>query len=119
MEKCIQDCTDCARVCAQTIRYCLKKGGKHIEEKHFTLLKDCADVCRLSTDLMLRESSFHSKACELCAYVCEECAASCDRIDPADEMMKKCADMCRQCADSCRLMSSESTSASETRKETH
>ncbi|GIL19309.1 MAG: four-helix bundle copper-binding protein [Candidatus Jettenia sp.] len=102
LEKCINDCLDCYKVCVQTASYCLEKGGKHVEAGHIKLLKDCIDACLGSTGFMLRNSDWSGQACSFCADICMKCATDCDSFD--DEQMKKCADVCRRCADSCRKM---------------
>ena len=79
-------------------------GGKHLEEKHFKVLTDCAEICATSSKFMLRESMFHSVICGTCAEICKACAKSCEEIGFDDETMKACADACRQCAESCEKM---------------
>ncbi len=93
----------CESSCLESINYCTRQGGKHAEAAHLGLLIDCARVCSISADYMLRESPFHGEMCEICADVCEDCAASCDRFKD-DDQMKDCAEKCRACAASCRRM---------------
>ncbi len=103
MQSCIENCTDCHRVCVETVGHCLEKGGRHAEARHIRLLLDCADICRTSGDYMIRGSELHSLTCSTCAEVCERCAKDCERLAD-DEQMRRCADACRRCADSCRKM---------------
>ena len=107
--QCIQECTNCHQVCLQTIQHCLQMGGKHAEQAHVRLLADCAQICGVSADFMLRGSDLHSNTCEVCATVCHRCGEDCDRIGGGgggggDQQMKLCADTCRRCAASCRSM---------------
>lgn len=111
MQECLHNCQECHAVCTETIQHCLKLGGKHGDAEHIRLLLDCAQICQMSADYMLRGSSFHFKACGLCAEVCQSCADSCERIGKDDAMMKKCAETCRRCAESCRTMSSVKAAA--------
>lgn len=104
MQKCIQDCLDCYDICLQTEASCVRKGGKHAEAKHIQLLSDCARICQLSAEFMLRSSQFHAELCRLCAEICAQCAKDCQRFD-GDKQMQKCAEVCATCADSCRQMS--------------
>ena len=106
MQQCIQNCTDCHRICVETTMHCLHMGGKHAEAKHIRLMMDCAQICQTSADFMLRMSNFHQRTCGICAEVCDQCADDCERVDRNDAQMKACADMCRRCADSCRRMAS-------------
>lgn len=101
---CIESCTDCSRVCTQTVMHCLGQGGKHTETPHIRLMLDCAEICKLSAVFMARGSDYANKLCELCAEICEQCADSCEALAEDDEVMQHCADVCRQCARDCRAM---------------
>ena len=103
--ECFQECSDCYKVCAQLIDYCLTKGGTHAEAQHIKLLQDCSFVCQLSADFMIRNSKFHSSVCKICADICKECAKSCEALAAGDETMKACIVQCRKCATSCEKMS--------------
>lgn len=103
MQRCIDNCLTCYRVCAQTSAHCLIRGGKHAEPAHLRLLYDCSEICRTSADFMLRGSDLHELTCGACAAVCERCAPSC-RSMMDDEQMIACAQVCEQCAQSCREM---------------
>lgn len=104
MQQCIANCTDCHRICVETVAHCLRMGGKHADAAHIGLLLDCAQICATSADFMLRGSPLHGHTCAACAVVCERCAEDCERLDPGDAHMQACADMCRRCAESCRAM---------------
>lgn len=103
MEVCIQNCLDCYKICSQMLIHCLEKGGEHAEAQHIKLLEDCAKICNLSADFMLRSSEFHSSICGECAEICTACAESCEAFAD-DEKMKNCAAVCRKCASSCDEM---------------
>ena len=104
MRQCIAECTTCHQVCLQTIQHCLGMGGKHAEQSHIRVMADCAQICAVSADFMLRGSTLHGRTCGVCAEVCQHCAADCDRVGGGDQQMKLCADACRRCAESCRQM---------------
>jgi hypothetical protein len=105
MQVCIQNCDECAQVCERVISHCVRMGGKHAEESHLRLLRDCENICAISSRFMLRNSEFHSRICGVCAEICEACAKDCDSFGD-DEMMQECASVCRRCADSCTKMAS-------------
>lgn len=105
LQICIQNCLDCYQICTRTIAQCLIKGGKHAETKHIQLLQDCADICNLSAQFMLRESDFHSSICKVCAEICSACAKNCESLDASDKEMKACSEACQKCATSCQDMS--------------
>jgi hypothetical protein len=109
MGECIQICQDCHATCTQTTGHCMKLGGRHAAPDHIRLLVDCAQICAISADYMLRESSLHDKMCGLCSEACRQCAESCDQLAGADKMVKRCAEMCRRCAGSCERLASKVT----------
>ena len=97
---CIQNCQDCHRACLQTLTYCMQQGGRHARPDHLRLLMDCAEICLVSANFMLRASDLHAHTCAACAEVCRRCAADCAQMGD-DTRMKALADTCRHCADSC------------------
>jgi hypothetical protein len=103
MQRCIQECSECHRVCVETVSYCLQMGGRHAEASHIRLLLDCAEICQTSANFMLRGSDLHGRTCAVCAEVCERCAEDCEQFGD-DAQMKACAEACRRCARSCREM---------------
>ena len=110
MQRCIDECQSCHEVCLETATHCLQQGGRHSDPKHMTALLDCADICAISADFMLRSSERHRRTCEVCAEVCEACAKSCESIGD-DDVMRRCAEECRRCADSCRQMAGTASRA--------
>jgi hypothetical protein len=104
MQRCIDDCLSCFRICTETITHCLGKGGRHAGASHIRLLRDCAEICETSARFMMHGSDLHTRTCAVCADVCERCAQDCERL-AADDQMRRCAQTCRRCAESCREMS--------------
>ncbi len=106
-QDCIENCTECHDICLETLGQCYSKGG-HAKPEHLRLLQDCADICRVSADLMLRQSPLHVHTCGACAEICAACAEKCESMSD-DEQMQRCAEACRECADSCREMAGAGT----------
>ena len=101
LQHCIDECTNCHRVCLQmAMNHCLELGGKHTEPAHFRLMLNCAEICQTSANFMLSGSDLHKLTCGVCAQVCERCAENCERVGDMDE----CVRACRSCAESCRKM---------------
>lgn len=110
MQKCIQDCLNCYRVCREmAMNHCLETGGRHVEPHHFRLMLNCADICETAADFMLSNSDMHAKVCGVCAEVCEACARSCQDIGD----MEECVRACRQCAESCWQMAGSQRSSAQ------
>lgn len=104
MDACVQACLDCHRSCLATIAHCLTKGGSHAEAKHIGIMMDCAQICAVCADFMIRSSDHAAHLCRVCADICRACAASCGQHADADDMMKTCAAACTRCADECGKM---------------
>ena len=103
MDICIDNCTNTYKLCVSMVNYCVEKGGEYANPKHIQLLQDCARVCGIAANFMIRKSEFHSLTCATCAKICLVCAESCEAF-PDDEMMKSCAEACRASAKSCEEM---------------
>ena len=104
MEECIENCTECHRICLETMEYCLGIGGKHADAAHICLLADCAQICQTSADFMIRGSRMHPQICAACAEVCRRCADDCAALGEGDEQMQECAEQCAICEESCAAM---------------
>ena len=101
MNRCIETCLSCYRVCLGTaMTHCLETGGKHTEPAHFRLMMACAEICRTSAHFMLIGTPHHKHTCKECAEICAECADDCARIGGMDG----CVKICRACAASCKEM---------------
>ena len=103
LQRCIDECQSCHDICVETTAHCLSQGGRHAEADHISTLLDCAEICAVSANFMLRDSRFHRRTCEVCAEVCDACAKSCEAVGD-DDAMRRCAEECRRCAESCRQM---------------
>ena len=102
VQACIDQCSVCHDVCLRAATtHCLEEGGEHARPEHMKLMLDCADICQVAADFMLRGSPRHPLVCGICAQICDACADDCERVGDMDE----CVEACRACADSCRAMS--------------
>ena len=72
------------------------------EPEHVGLLVDCAQMCQVNIDYMLRGSLLHGRVCGVCAEACKLCAKNCAQLAEEDQMLKQCAELCRRCAESWR-----------------
>jgi hypothetical protein len=106
LQACIQDCAECATICAQTAHHCLQLGGDHASPDHQGLLHDCKQLCAVVVGFMSRASQHASEICRLCATICGQCADDCERIANGDTVMQQCIQTCRKCAQSCENMAS-------------
>jgi hypothetical protein len=89
VQECIVECDSCHDLCLETIGQCLSVGGRHADGEHVTLLMDCAQICQIAADFMLRGSARQGMTSAVCAAVCEACASSCDALGSAE--LRACA----------------------------
>jgi hypothetical protein len=109
MAECIKMCQDCHALCIRTTRHCLNLGGRHAAPEHIGFLVDCAQLCEVNIDYMLRRSSLHQRVCGVCAEACKLCGDSCAQVAADDQMLMQCVDLCRRCAESCERMASKAS----------
>ena len=99
---CIDACNACAEACGHCAKSCLFEPNRMDLSRCIQLDLDCAEICRLATDYMARDSELASEICALCARVCELCAEECERHPM--EHCRQCAAACRLCAQECSRM---------------
>lgn len=104
LAQCIDECNRCYNVCLETIKYCLKAGGRYEEARHIRHLFDCAEACRTNASFMLRASDLYRSTSILCAEACVRCAESCEQLQD-DANLCLCAQACRSCAEICEQTS--------------
>src|SRR5215510_2369194 len=90
------------RICLETITYCLFKGGKYANENLIRLLQDCAEICQITANFMIRNSDILPAICSACAEICLKCAEVCEWLRD-DYLLEACAEACRQCAEFCQM----------------
>jgi hypothetical protein len=84
------------RRCEYQICDCFDRGGEHATGAHILTLHDCSDLCRLTRDLLDRNSAWAPQLCALTARVCMDAAERCDRLGET-----ACATVCRTAAEAC------------------
>ena len=101
MEQCIENCTNCHRICLETAaRHFREERPPELEESMVRLLLDCAEICRTSATFLMSGSDLHKLTCGVCAQICQRCATDCERVGDMDA----CVEACRRCAESCKSM---------------
>jgi hypothetical protein len=102
--ECLKACEACATICNETFHHCFHKVRDGHADHHRTaiLTIDCQEFCRLSAELMARESPLIATACLACADACNLCGVECSRHD--DPQIKECAEACKKCEETCRAL---------------
>lgn len=104
MEEAIANSLECFRVTTLCLEHCLLLGGKYAEPDHIMLLKECAEICQVSTSFMVENSDFTHDVCGICARICDLCGDSCYDLAEHDPIITACMSACKNCAESCRNM---------------
>ncbi len=100
---CIADCTACANHCRQAASACMQHDDATSLKICIQLNNDCAEICELAVKLMLTNSSFANRVCNLCVDICNACAIECEK----HANMSQCeaaAIACQACAIVCLEM---------------
>lgn len=88
----------CAAQCDRCHYACHHEKDKTSLERCMMLDQDCADICRLTAQLLERNSENAGLFLKLCHDICERCAEECEKHSSM-EHCKKCAEACRQCSE--------------------
>ena len=98
-KKIINELYFCAAQCMHCYDGCQMEKEKSELERCMMFDKDCEEICRLTAQLLERNSENAEYFLKLCAEMCERCAAECEKHN--HEHCKKCTEACRKCADTC------------------
>ena len=100
---CIESCTACESLCAETVEYCRKEERLGADVELIAVLMACADICGTSARALIGGSSVHVHVCRACAAVCERAAKLCGD-HPGDGLLRACAGACTLAARCCNDM---------------
>lgn len=101
---CVRDCLECSCTCGEMIGYCLERGVPYADQDFVQLLMDCAEICQLNTNLLIRGSHRYLITSRACAEICKQCVDMCDQLI-ADEKLRRCKNILSRCVDSCQRLS--------------
>jgi hypothetical protein len=101
-EICLESCRQCQRLCLETaMDHCLAAGGRWAEVGHVRTMFDCAQMCGVTAEFLMRHSDHYGYVCGLCSHLCKVCAESCELTGHDDETMRACATACHRCGELC------------------
>ena len=111
---CIAACNACADACDQCAAACLQETNVQAMARCIALDIDCAQICRMASAYMARNSELANYLCKFCEEVCEACGEECARHQAAH--CQRCATACRSCAEECRRMAVKMPGATATQR---
>lgn len=100
-QSCIDACIACADACEHCADTCEREDRAKMA-RCITLNRDCAGICRLAAEYMVRNSEYVDLLCQDCAEICEACGEECGKY-PQDHC-QDCAVACLRCAEECLKM---------------
>lgn len=92
---------ECREACLNGAMHSIERGGDHASLDHIGWLLDCADICMITPNFVIRDSEYAGDILSITSFICEDCAESCDNF-PDDALMAECAEVCRSCANVCK-----------------
>ena len=100
LQECLEACNRCVQACNECFDVCCQSSQQEEFASCQKILRDCADICALVSQLIARNSVNAKLIASFCANICDACAKACEKCE--DACCQKCAEICRQCADACR-----------------
>lgn len=102
MQQAIDACLEAYKVCGETAYVCQQNSStdpRMMQTMH--RLVDCAEICIVTANFMLRRSENHPLTCEACVEICAQTARDCEALAEQDECFARCAQVCRLCSEAC------------------
>src|SRR2546423_1412808 len=88
---CVAQCSDCYEAGS-------REKYKNNTESFLKLVQECADICRLTAQLLEKKAANTNLFLKLCAEICEKCALECIKYKHL-EHCEKCAEVCFRSAE--------------------
>lgn len=99
---CIQACVACWLACEMCSDACLDEKDVKMMVPCIRLDHDCAALCKLAAESMVRGGPGVKEICRSCAELCEACGRECGKHEA--EHCQLCAEACQWCAVECRKL---------------
>lgn len=109
--KCISACKECAAACLRSAIACMQENDSDAMLNCIADDLDCAEMCILTIQAMLRGGKNLNAYYRMCADICQN--MSLESADRELELCQFCADMRARCADACREVSISAVVAEE------
>lgn len=98
--------TACADICTACADACLAEEQVGELRRCIRLNLDCADLCRTTAALLLRQTepdlAVVRAAVDACARACKSCGDECGGHAELHDHCRVCAEACTACEDACR-----------------
>ena len=98
---------ECASACERCMSACLEEKDVTPMAHCIELDRDCAAICFLGAQLLLRDSEMAHQYLLVCEEACRLCAEECSLHD--HDHCKECARACRRCEEACHAHHGETS----------
>lgn len=98
----IEACNTAMVACEACTAACLSGDDSLDLDICINLTRDCADICRLASRLMERESALVDEVCRLCAVTSQACAEECAKYKVSH--CQQCVHVCQRCVEQCEAV---------------
>lgn len=91
----------CAAACDHCYDACLQEQDVKMMARCIRLDRDCAEICKLTSSALARNSESAKVLLQACAEICRECGIECASHQHM-EHCQQCAEACKACEEACR-----------------
>ena len=96
LQECLEACNRCVQACNECFDVCCQSSQQEEFASCQKILRDCADICALVSQLIARNSVNAKLIASFCANICDACAKACEKYQDAC-----CQKMCRNLQTMC------------------
>lgn len=89
----------CAAACDNCYAACLNESEVNMMTRCIELDRECADICRLTVSVIIRNAESVDKYLDLCIEICKLCGEECSKHEM--DHCKQCAEACNKCVEVC------------------
>lgn len=87
---CITSCEKCRAACIRAVTQSLELGGEYARREHIRLLLDCAEICQVSVNFLLRGSPSAGYFCSIGGRLCDRYVRNYKGLGGLDECVVAC-----------------------------
>lgn len=96
----IQALNECAAACDHCYNACFQEQDLKMMARCIQLDRDCAEICKLTSSALARDSEAAKTLLQACAEICRMCGEECAKHEA--QHCQECAQACKRCEEACR-----------------
>jgi len=103
LKESMKDCMEAHISCVELESRARKMDDQRVDDALLRVIRECADMCRLTADAALHDSESRTALAKACIDVTRRCAEDCARFMGNVEM-QRCADVCARAVLACQRL---------------